>query len=207
MSETNIDIDLSTGIAVVNVAVGDLFDASGDVIEDTVASGEYSVADDTLATLVSQDGAGNAVLNLLLVDGVETVNFTGETATGAQITGEATITITGTAVTTPTGPSAAVTVQLNLSATEADGTEVTSSVVDTPDPSASGAVSDALANEGLDAGTATTIQTVPDATADTNDGISGKGETVDGQPLGPVTGTVETEAALNPPGGTGETPA
>jgi hypothetical protein len=92
MAEEVLDVDLSTltGPVKVYASLGDLYDGpdeSGNIVSDTIASASYTLSDDTLATIESQDGVGNAVFDLTLADGTETVNVSFSTASGATGTG------------------------------------------------------------------------------------------------------------------------
>lgn len=97
MAEQDLAVDLSTLAGPVNVfaSLGELTDATGNVVTDTIASASYTLTDATLASITSQDGVGNAEFALALVDGVETVNVSATTGSAATVTGAATITITG----------------------------------------------------------------------------------------------------------------
>ena len=115
MAESNLDVDLSVTTGPVFASLGELTDANGNVVVDTIATATYALSDATLATIETQDGIGNGTITLLAVDGVETVSVSGTTAAGSVVTGEGTITITGQAA-VPPGPATTVAVNLSLTA-------------------------------------------------------------------------------------------
>jgi hypothetical protein len=101
MAEEQLDVDLSTQTAtpvVVYASLGNLYDGpseSGNIVTDTVTAATYSVTDETVATVASQDGVGNATFDLTGTDGETLINVGFTTASGATGTGVGKVTVSG----------------------------------------------------------------------------------------------------------------
>jgi hypothetical protein len=108
-------IDIASPVTTFYGALGELTDANGNVVDDTVATASWTSGDTTALTVVPNPNNAVDAVFTALGDAVVTVNVTGDTASGATVTGEGTVTITGFGTSSP-----AVSVAVNFTLTDPD---------------------------------------------------------------------------------------
>ena len=95
-------------------SLGELTDANGTVVEDTVATATWESSDGTVATAAASTVDAIDAVFTVTGNGTTSISISGTTAAGNTVTGFGQATVTG--FTAPAGP--AVSVEVNLTTTD-----------------------------------------------------------------------------------------